>query len=158
MNNLGSCKPRPLDAMNNLGLRMIRKILGCEPMSLNVMNNLGLWMTWTTPSPEHRALDAINSLGLWLIWTTTSCELRTLDAMNSSWLWMWGPLGPIGILASSKSNSEINSTFYYKESTTPQYPMYITMKHQVLESVTHYPLYENSSWTSIHNYVTINIL
>ena len=65
MNNSGSCEPRPLDAMN-LGLRMIRMILGCEPISLNVMNDLGLWMTGTT----------------------LSCELRTLNAMNSSWLWM----------------------------------------------------------------------
>ena len=45
MNDLGSYDPRPLDVVNNLGLRMIRTILGCEPMSLNVMNNLGLWMT-----------------------------------------------------------------------------------------------------------------
>ena len=41
----GSCKPMALTAMNNLGLRMIQKILGHEPMSLNVMNNSRLWMT-----------------------------------------------------------------------------------------------------------------
>ena len=45
MNDSRSCKPMALSAMNNLGLRMIQKILGHEPMSLNVMNNPGLWMT-----------------------------------------------------------------------------------------------------------------
>ena len=45
MNDSGSCEPRPLDAMNNLGLRMIQTILGHELMSLNVMNSSGLWMT-----------------------------------------------------------------------------------------------------------------
>ena len=42
--NLG-CELKPLNAMNNLGLRMMRMIIGCELMSLNVMNNPGLWMT-----------------------------------------------------------------------------------------------------------------
>ena len=45
MNNLESSKLRPLDAMNNIGLRMIQIILGGEPMILNVINNLGFWMT-----------------------------------------------------------------------------------------------------------------
>ena len=45
INNLRSYKLRPLNAMNNLGLRMIQIILGCEPMSLNVINNSRLWMT-----------------------------------------------------------------------------------------------------------------
>ena len=45
MNDLGSRELRPLDAMNNSRLRMIRKIHGNEPLSLNAMNNSGLWMT-----------------------------------------------------------------------------------------------------------------
>ena len=43
MNDLRSDDPRPLDAMNDLGLRIIRTILACEPMSLNVMNRSKLW-------------------------------------------------------------------------------------------------------------------
>ena len=35
-----------------------------------------------------------------------------------------GPLGPIGVLAPSKSNFEVDSTSHYKESTKLQYPMY----------------------------------
>ena len=35
-----------------------------------------------------------------------------------------GPLGPIEVLALSKSNFEIDLTSHYKESTTLQYPMY----------------------------------
>ena len=45
MNNSGSYELRPLDAMNNVGIRMICMILGHEPMILNVMNKSGLWMT-----------------------------------------------------------------------------------------------------------------
>ena len=45
MNDSGSYEPRPLDAMNNLRLRMIRTILDRELMSLNIMNSSGLWMT-----------------------------------------------------------------------------------------------------------------
>ena len=45
MNNLGSYELRPIDAMNNIGLRMIGIILGREPIILNAMNNSGLWMT-----------------------------------------------------------------------------------------------------------------
>ena len=44
VNNLGSCELRPLDAMNNLGIRMISTILGHEPMNFNIMNNSGLCM------------------------------------------------------------------------------------------------------------------
>ena len=44
MNNLGSYELRPLDSMNNIGLRMIQIILGHEPMILNAMNNSGLLM------------------------------------------------------------------------------------------------------------------
>ena len=40
-----------------------------------------------------------------------------------------GPLGPIGILAPSKSNFEIDLASYYKESTALQYLMYITMRY-----------------------------
>ena len=39
-----------------------------------------------------------------------------------------GPLGPIGVLAPSKSNSEVNSTSYYKESTALQYSIQIQMR------------------------------
>ena len=39
MNNSGSSELRPLDSMNNIGLRIIQMILGHEPMILNVMNN-----------------------------------------------------------------------------------------------------------------------
>ena len=53
-----------------------------------------------------------------------------------------GPLGPIGVLALSKSNFEIDLTSHYKESTTLQYPMYITAIDQVLESMD-YPLHAN---------------
>ena len=35
----------------------------------------------------------------------------------------WGPLGPIGVLAPLKSNSKVDSTSYYRESTEVQYPM-----------------------------------
>ena len=61
MNNSESCELRPLDAMNNLGIRMVWTIHGHEPMSLNVMNNLGLWMIWTTLGHEVRDLDAMNN-------------------------------------------------------------------------------------------------
>ena len=44
MNNSVSYELRPLDAMNNIGLKMIYMILGHEPMILNAMNNLRLWM------------------------------------------------------------------------------------------------------------------
>ena len=43
VNKSGSHELRPLDSMNNIGLRMIQMILGHEPMILNAMN-LGLWM------------------------------------------------------------------------------------------------------------------
>ena len=39
MNNSVSYELRPLDAMNNIGLRMTSMILGREPMILNSMNN-----------------------------------------------------------------------------------------------------------------------
>ena len=39
MNKLGSNELWPLDAMNNIGLRMTSMILGREPMILNSMNN-----------------------------------------------------------------------------------------------------------------------
>ena len=45
MKDSGSCEHRPLDAMNNLGLRVILMILGHKEKTLNVMNNSGLWMT-----------------------------------------------------------------------------------------------------------------
>ena len=44
MTNLVACELRPLDAMNNSRLRMIRTIHGDEPLILNAMNSLGLWM------------------------------------------------------------------------------------------------------------------
>ena len=65
--------------------------------------------------------------------------------------WNRGPLGSIRVLAISESNFEIDSIFHYRESTTLQYPMYITMRHQVLKSVTYYPLHTDSPWTSVHN-------
>ena len=51
------------------------------------------------------------------------------------------PLETIEILALSESNSEIDSTSHYRESTTLQYPMYIIMRHQVLRSITYYLLH-----------------
>ena len=39
MNDSESYELRPVDAMNNSGLRMIQAILGREPMALNVMNS-----------------------------------------------------------------------------------------------------------------------
>ena len=36
---------------------------------------------------------------------------------------VWGPLGPIGILAPSESNSKVDSTSHYRESIELQYPM-----------------------------------
>ena len=39
INDAGSRDLRPLDSMNNLGLRIIWMILGCEPMALNVMKS-----------------------------------------------------------------------------------------------------------------------
>ena len=77
MNILGSYEMRPLDAMNNLGIRMIWMILGHKPMSLNVMNNLGLWMIRTTLGRELWALDAMKNLVLWIIWMTR--DLMILD-------------------------------------------------------------------------------
>ena len=44
-NNSRCYKLKPLDTMNNIGLRMIRMILGHEPMNLNAMNSIGLRMT-----------------------------------------------------------------------------------------------------------------
>ena len=38
-------------------------------------------------------------------------------------------LGPIGILASLKSNSKVDSISYHRESTELQYLMYSTMRH-----------------------------
>ena len=51
-----------------------------------------------------------------------------------------GPLKPIGVLASLKSNFDIGSKSHYRESIALQYLMYITMRNQVLRSVTYYPL------------------
>ena len=45
MNNSGSYELRPLNGMNNIGLRMIQMILVHELMILNSMKNLGLSMT-----------------------------------------------------------------------------------------------------------------
>ena len=39
------CELRDLDAMNSLGLWMIRKTLGGKLRVLDVMNSLGLYMT-----------------------------------------------------------------------------------------------------------------
>ena len=64
MNNSGSYELRPLDAKNNLEIRMIWTILDHEPKRLNVMNILGLWMIWRNLGHELKALDAMNSLGL----------------------------------------------------------------------------------------------
>ena len=52
---------------------------------------------------------------------------------------------PIGASIPLESNSEIDSTSHYGESTAFQYSMYITMRHQVLRFVTYYSLHENSS-------------
>ena len=56
----------------------------------------------------------------------------------------WGPLGPIGALTSLESNSKIDSIFHYRESTALQYLMYLTTRHQVLRSMTYYPLHADS--------------
>ena len=45
MNKSGSYELRPLDSMNNIGLKMIGMILYRELMILKAMNNSGLWMT-----------------------------------------------------------------------------------------------------------------
>ena len=50
-----------------------------------------------------------------------------------------GPLGLIGVLAPLISNSEIDLTSHYRESTTLRYLMYITTRDQVLGLVTYYP-------------------
>ena len=42
MNDSGFRELSPLDAMNNLGLRVIWTILGHEPIALDDMNNLRL--------------------------------------------------------------------------------------------------------------------
>ena len=52
----------------------------------------------------------------------------------------WRPLRRRRILDPLKSNSKVDSTSYYKESTKLQYPMEITMRHHVLKSVTYYSL------------------
>ena len=44
----------------------------------------------------------------------------------------WEPLGPIGVLAPSDSNSEVDSTSHYQELAKLQYHMHITMAHYVL--------------------------
>ena len=62
-----------------------------------------------------------------------------------------GPLGPIGVLAPLESNSEIDSTSHYRESTALQYLICITTRHQVLGFMTYYPLYVNSPWTGFNN-------
>ena len=54
MNDLGSNKQSPLEAMNYSGL----------------------WFTWTTPSHELMALDAMNNSELWMKWM--SCDLVCL--------------------------------------------------------------------------------
>ena len=46
MNDLGSHELRPLDAMNNLGLWVIWKILSCKEKALNAMNKSKLWIIW----------------------------------------------------------------------------------------------------------------
>ena len=61
MDNLESYELRPLNAMNNKGLRMIWMIIGCEPMFQNAMNNLGLGMTWMTLGRVLKVLDAMNN-------------------------------------------------------------------------------------------------
>ena len=35
----------------------------------------------------------------------------------------WGPLEPIGVVALSKSNSEVDLTSHYRELTELQYPI-----------------------------------
>ena len=55
-----------------------------------------------------------------------------------------GPLRPIGVPAPLESKSKIDSKSHYTESTELQYLMYITTRHQVLKSVTYYPLYADS--------------
>ena len=62
-----------------------------------------------------------------------------------------GLLQTIGVLAPLKSNFEIDLTSYYRESTALQYPMYITTRHQVLGSMTYYPLHADSPRISAHN-------
>ena len=63
----------------------------------------------------------------------------------------WGPWRPIRLLTPSKSNFEIDSTSHYRESTALRYPIYIRMRHQVLKSVTYYPLHVDFPWTGVHN-------
>ena len=62
MNNLESCKLKPLDDMNNSRVWMIWTILGCESKDLNVINNSRLWITWTTQGRELKALKAYEQL------------------------------------------------------------------------------------------------
>ena len=45
INDSGSHDLKPLDAMNNSGLRMIIMIFGPMPMTINDMNRSELWMT-----------------------------------------------------------------------------------------------------------------
>ena len=81
MNDSRSPDLRPLDAMNNLRLRMTWMILGCEPIILKAMNSLGLCMKWMTPSHELRTLDAMNNSGLWMIWVTTNPVSSSLSIL-----------------------------------------------------------------------------
>ena len=101
-NNLGSYELRPLDAMNNIRLRIIQMILGHKPMIQNAMNNSGFWITWMTPghklkvlddmnnsrSLNLKPLDAMNNSRLRMTWTILCYEPLTLNAMNSSGLCM----------------------------------------------------------------------
>ena len=77
INDSGSHDLKPLDAMNNSGLRMIIMILGPMPMTLNDMNRSELWMTWMTLGHELklRAMVDMKNLGY---------EPKALDVMKSS--------------------------------------------------------------------------
>ena len=88
MNDLGSYEPKLLDAMNNLGLRIISMILGHEPMALNAMSSSRLCITWKTLSRELKALYVIKSLGFWLTRMSLGYELMALDVINNSRLLM----------------------------------------------------------------------
>ena len=56
------------------------------------------------------------------------------------------PLGPIGVLVTSESNFEVDSTFHQRESTAFHYiPIsYVNKKKTKFRFVTYYPLHADS--------------
>ena len=57
------------------------------------------------------------------------------------------------LIASSKSNFEVDSTLHYRESTALQYPMWMTRRHKVSESVTCYPFRLISPWIVVYSLI-----